>query len=168
MTMGAVGSTCVDWTFTGMGSLMASWVISPLLAGVIAVIVMYFTDKNILRGRHPRQKILRSIPFFITLITIVMTFLVCVKSEDLKVLFIRIFCRVCVHHCYFYPVMRPPHTCLILHKLNIAAFKPHNSIGNNWRGRIRYTGHIICFVASLGTTEFAYCSESKCLLAWCS
>lgn len=85
MTIGAVGLDCVDWSMTGMGALISSWVISPLLAGIIAVLVFILTKKSILDNPHPRDKILNRIPMFITLITMVMAFLVCIKSEAIKV-----------------------------------------------------------------------------------
>ena len=85
MTIGAVGLDCVDWTFSGMGSLMASWVISPLLAGFIAVVVYALTKRTILDTPNPRERIVPRIPLFVTFIMMVMTFLACVKSEDLKV-----------------------------------------------------------------------------------
>ena len=85
MTVGAVGFDCVDWSFSGMGSLMASWVISPVLAGIIAVVVFAVTKRNILDAAHPGDRIVPKIPFFVTFIAMIMTFLIVVKSEDSKV-----------------------------------------------------------------------------------
>jgi sodium-dependent phosphate transporter len=85
MTIGAVGATCVDWSFTGMGSLMASWVISPLLAGLVSSVVYVITKRCILQTPSPRDKLIPQIPFFVTFISAIMTFLICIKSEGLKV-----------------------------------------------------------------------------------
>ena len=85
MTVGAVGFDCVDWSFSGMGSLMASWVISPVLAGIMAMALFVATKLFILNTLNPRVRILLTIPFFVTFIAMIMTFLIVVKSEDSKV-----------------------------------------------------------------------------------
>mmetsp|Transcript_1280 Transcript_1280/g.2521 ORF Transcript_1280/g.2521 Transcript_1280/m.2521 type:complete len:563 (-) Transcript_1280:316-2004(-) len=84
MTIGAVGVECVDWTMSGMGALISSWVISPVLAGIIAVAVYAATKKLILDTPDPRAHIIPTIPWFMTFITLVMTFLVCIKSDAIK------------------------------------------------------------------------------------
>lgn len=91
MTMGTVGASCVDWSFSGMGALMASWVISPLLAGIISVVVFYVTKRYIVDSAHPRERIVPKIPYFVTFIAMIMTFLVCIKSEDLKVRYVVLY-----------------------------------------------------------------------------
>lgn len=84
MTIGAVGVECVDWTMSGMGALISSWVISPVLAGIVAVAVYAATKRLILDTPDPRARIIPTIPWFMTFITMVMTFLVCVKSDAIK------------------------------------------------------------------------------------
>jgi solute carrier family 20 (sodium-dependent phosphate transporter) len=84
MTMAGVGTPCINWSYDGLGGIFASWVISPVFSGLIGSITFIFTDKIIFQSQSPRSRALMALPAFITLVTFVMTFLICLKSPVTK------------------------------------------------------------------------------------
>jgi len=54
----------VDWGFSGMGGIVASWFISPVLAGLLAVIAWKFTENLVLKQPHSFEVALKYIPFY--------------------------------------------------------------------------------------------------------
>jgi phosphate/sulfate permease len=85
MTWAGVGSNCLNWAFDGLGGIVASWVISPVLSGIIGASTFLLTDYFIFRSSIPRERALIALPMFITLVTFVITFLICLKSPGTKV-----------------------------------------------------------------------------------
>jgi sodium-dependent phosphate transporter len=85
MTWAAVGGSCLNWDFDGLGGIFASWVISPVFSGMIGASAYYFTEHVIFQTRNPRQRSIFVLPIFITLVTFVIAFLICLKSPALKV-----------------------------------------------------------------------------------
>jgi solute carrier family 20 (sodium-dependent phosphate transporter) len=85
MTWAAVGSNCLNWAFDGLGGIVASWVISPILSGIIGATTFLLTDYFIFQSNIPRERALIALPLFITLVTFVITFLICLKSPGTKV-----------------------------------------------------------------------------------
>jgi solute carrier family 20 (sodium-dependent phosphate transporter) len=86
MTAAAVGTNCLNWQFDGLGGIVASWVISPILSGFIGVVTYYMTDYLIFRSNAPRERALVALPLFITLVTFVIAYLICLKSPATKVI----------------------------------------------------------------------------------
>ena len=58
------GVDAVDWSFSGMGGIIASWFISPVFAGLIAVIIWKFTENVVLKAADSFNTALRWIPFY--------------------------------------------------------------------------------------------------------
>lgn len=80
MTMVGAGTSCINWSYDGLGGIFASWVISPLFSGLIGAGTYLFTDAVIFKSQNPRYRAFVALPTFITLVTFVMTLLVCLKS----------------------------------------------------------------------------------------
>jgi sodium-dependent phosphate transporter len=81
-TVAAVGPGCLNWDFDGgLGGIVASWVISPLLAGVIAVIMYIFTRKLIVETASARRNALVGFPIILGSVATYMSYLILVKAE---------------------------------------------------------------------------------------
>lgn len=86
MTAMGISFDCIDWSLDGgLGAIMLSWVASPLLAGVIAVIIFLPTQWLIFNSSHPRERALQSLPVFYSLVTALITFTIMTKSPAIKV-----------------------------------------------------------------------------------
>jgi solute carrier family 20 (sodium-dependent phosphate transporter) len=85
MTWAAVGTNCINWDYDGLGGIMASWVISPVLSGLVGSIVYILTNKLILQAQRPKERALTLLPLFITIITLVMVYLISLKSPATEV-----------------------------------------------------------------------------------
>lgn len=84
MTWVGVGTACIDWSFHGLGGIFASWIISPLFSGFIGAITFYITNHLIFNSTQPRMRAYQALPTFITLVTFVITYMICVKSPMTK------------------------------------------------------------------------------------
>jgi solute carrier family 20 (sodium-dependent phosphate transporter) len=84
MTWAGAGSSCLNWEFDGIGGIFASWVISPVLSGLIGAITFLLTEKIIFQAQNPRERAIIALPVFITLVTFVISFLICLKSPMTK------------------------------------------------------------------------------------
>jgi solute carrier family 20 (sodium-dependent phosphate transporter) len=84
MTMAGAGTSCINWSYDGLGGIFASWVISPVLSGLIGCGTYLFTNKVIFQSQSPLHRAFVALPTFITLVTFVMIFLVCLKSPMTK------------------------------------------------------------------------------------
>ena len=58
------GTSAVDWGFSGMGGIVASWFISPVFAGLIAVVIWKFTENVVLKAADSYNTALRYIPLY--------------------------------------------------------------------------------------------------------
>ena len=58
------GLSGVDFGWSGMGGIVASWFISPVFAGAIAVVVWKFTENIVLKAPNSFETALRWIPFY--------------------------------------------------------------------------------------------------------
>lgn len=90
MTWAGVGGNCLNWEFDGLGGIFASWVISPLLSGLIGAATYILTEKFIFQTNYPRERAIVALPVFITIVSFVISFLVCLKSPMTKELDISI------------------------------------------------------------------------------
>lgn len=87
MTATGVSFDCIDWSIDGgLGAIMLSWVASPILAGIIAIIVYVATQRLIFDASQPRDRALQSLPFFYSLVTALITFTIMTKSPAIKVM----------------------------------------------------------------------------------
>ncbi|KAI8976029.1 phosphate transporter [Pilobolus umbonatus] len=62
------GGSSIDWSWTGIASIVTSWFLSPVLAGILGAIIYLSTEYSILRRKDSIKWALRIIPvyFFIT------------------------------------------------------------------------------------------------------
>ncbi|KAK9820465.1 hypothetical protein WJX72_010651 [[Myrmecia] bisecta] len=61
MTLVGAGAACVRWF--GLLTIVASWFISPALAGALSVLCLLATKRCILEGQDPFQRALAGLPF---------------------------------------------------------------------------------------------------------
>ena len=85
MTISATGGSCVDWGFSGVGGIVASWVISPILAGVIAIALFIMCDLLVFSSDQPTTRIISALPFIFSLVCLVMAYVILIKSQVTKV-----------------------------------------------------------------------------------
>ncbi|KAL1914922.1 uncharacterized protein VTP21DRAFT_7838 [Calcarisporiella thermophila] len=60
----ARGADSVDWTWKGVGKIIASWFVSPVAAGIVAAIIFGLTQFFVLRHPNSLQRGLRAIPIY--------------------------------------------------------------------------------------------------------
>ncbi|KAJ1561299.1 hypothetical protein HK096_005212 [Nowakowskiella sp. JEL0078] len=80
MGISAFGSSAVDWSWNGMGKIIASWFISPAVAGVIASIVYLITKFIVFRAKDTLRTGINTIPFFFAFTLSIMSFYVILKN----------------------------------------------------------------------------------------
>lgn len=83
-----VGWNCLNWKFEGgLFGIMASWVISPVLSGVIGLVTYEITHHLIIKARlggSPRRNALISQPILWAGQTFVIVFLILLKAQPTK------------------------------------------------------------------------------------
>jgi len=83
MTIVGTSASCLNWAWVGgLSSIIASWVISPLLSGLIATVILLATKR--VAGRHPVRNTLRALPFLYAVAVFVMVLLIMLKSKPTK------------------------------------------------------------------------------------
>ncbi|EOD28854.1 putative inorganic phosphate transporter, partial [Emiliania huxleyi CCMP1516] len=79
------GIGCLNWAWKGgLTSIIASWVISPVLSGCIAVFIYTTTKYASLDTRRPGSNALLLSPFLYSIAAWIMTFLIMIKSKPTK------------------------------------------------------------------------------------
>ena len=85
MTLVGTSASCLNWSFDGgLSSVIASWVLSPALAGVFGVVIYFSTRRLTVLTASPRRNALRLLPLLYALSTFVMVLLVMLKSKPTK------------------------------------------------------------------------------------
>ncbi|GAB5358574.1 hypothetical protein AAMO2058_000470000 [Amorphochlora amoebiformis] len=85
MTLAAVGGGCLVWSIDGgLGGIILSWVLSPLVSGIIAAGLYLLTDKFIMRAENPKKRALTFFPFFIAGSGFIIMLVVLLKSRVTK------------------------------------------------------------------------------------
>lgn len=80
MTVTGVGFDCLDWSITGLGGIVMSWFLSPILAGILGASTYLLTKKFIMDTSDPREKALLALPVFYAVSTAIMVYVVFAKS----------------------------------------------------------------------------------------
>lgn len=62
MTVAGAGPSCVLWLYPGLLQIVASWVISPILAGLISGILDILIRRVVLDARTPLRRALFTLP----------------------------------------------------------------------------------------------------------
>lgn len=85
VTVAGVGAQCLNFGFPGgLGGIFASWAISPVLSGVIGVIMFVATKHLVFKSPEPRKAAFIALPILMGLTTFVMIFLILVKAGPTK------------------------------------------------------------------------------------
>ncbi|KAI8578098.1 hypothetical protein K450DRAFT_211996 [Umbelopsis ramanniana AG] len=58
------GFGAVDWGWSGVGSIIASWVISPICAGIVTAIILFITQQLVLKSDNSFKRGLIALPFY--------------------------------------------------------------------------------------------------------
>lgn len=86
----AFGTPAVDWTFKGMGQIIASWFISPVIAGLVASTIFLITKFGILHRKDSLKAGIYAIPYYFGLAIGIMVFYVILKNGKFKVISISV------------------------------------------------------------------------------
>ena len=78
----AVGPACIRWT--KMGTIAASWVISPLVGGAIAYLTYSAIRRFVLRSRHPVHMARQAVPLALGSVVFILTLSVLYKGLHLN------------------------------------------------------------------------------------
>lgn len=85
MTIAGVGADCLDWSWdNGLSKIVASWVISPILSGVIGVIIFYITEYGVFRTSSPRKMALLFMPLIYFVALFFVLFMTMLKAKPTK------------------------------------------------------------------------------------
>jgi len=85
MTMAGAGGSCLNWDIDGgLGGILLSWVISPVLSGTIAVIGFALSRKFIIEGQNARFKALVLLPIFFSATTFFLVLVTTLKAKAIK------------------------------------------------------------------------------------
>ncbi|ORY53584.1 phosphate transporter, partial [Rhizoclosmatium globosum] len=78
----AFGTNAVNWGWDnkGVAQIVASWVVSPAVAGVLAVIIYGLTRQFVLKAKNPLRAGIYAIPVYFTITTFIVTFYVASKN----------------------------------------------------------------------------------------
>lgn len=85
MTMAGAGASCLNWDIDGgLGGILLSWIISPVLSGAIAVIGFAFSRKYIIEGQNSRFRALVLLPIFFSFTTFFLVLVTTLKAKAVK------------------------------------------------------------------------------------
>ncbi|ORY37215.1 phosphate transporter [Rhizoclosmatium globosum] len=78
----AFGTGAVNWGWEnkGVGQIVASWLISPAVAGILAMIIYGLTRQFVLKAKNPLRAGIYAIPVYFTITTFIVTFYVASKN----------------------------------------------------------------------------------------
>eukprot|EP00656_Telonema_subtile_P018530 TRINITY_DN2002_c0_g1_i8.p1 TRINITY_DN2002_c0_g1~~TRINITY_DN2002_c0_g1_i8.p1 ORF type:complete len:414 (+),score=49.24 TRINITY_DN2002_c0_g1_i8:168-1409(+) len=84
-TLAGTSASCINWSFSGgVGGIVASWVLSPALAGALGVGMFRLTRSRILDCAHPRASALKYATLLFAGTTWLIALLVVIKSPPTK------------------------------------------------------------------------------------
>ncbi len=78
----AGGTNAIKWA--GVGKIVLSWLISPIVGGIFAYIIFMFVSKKILQKENPVEELKKKGPFLIGMLAFVLTMSVIYKGLKLK------------------------------------------------------------------------------------
>ncbi|TMW69046.1 hypothetical protein Poli38472_001203 [Pythium oligandrum] len=84
MTIVFHGFGCIKMGWDNLGGVIASWFISPVLSGVMAVIIYYIVQFSIFRASNPRTRAYYVVPLLYLVVVFVIVFMINVKAPKLK------------------------------------------------------------------------------------
>ena len=84
--VGTSGVGCLNMGMDGLGGIVASWVLSPALAGLLAALLVVATNRLAVRSRSPVKRTLLLLPWLYALTVLVMVALTLITSRPTKAL----------------------------------------------------------------------------------
>lgn len=85
VTMMGVGPSCLNWAYDGgLGGIVASWVISPVLSGIIGAMMYTMTDRWIMKSSFPLKRAILAVPALYALTALVLTYMIMIKAGPTK------------------------------------------------------------------------------------
>ncbi|KAJ3025876.1 UNVERIFIED_CONTAM: Na+/Pi symporter [Siphonaria sp. JEL0065] len=78
----AFGTNAVNWQWEGKGvaQIVASWLISPVVAALLAMLIYGLTRQFVLKAKNPLRAGIYAIPFYFTITTFIVSFYVVSKN----------------------------------------------------------------------------------------
>ncbi|ORZ01047.1 phosphate-repressible phosphate permease [Syncephalastrum racemosum] len=80
MGIAGYGADAVDWSWSGVGGIIASWFLSPLISGIIAAIIYMLIKYCVLKRQNPVKWGLVTVPIFFFLTTWIEAFYIIYKG----------------------------------------------------------------------------------------
>ena len=71
--MATLGASGVDWGWSGLAQILASWVIAPMISGVAAAVIFMVTKYAVLKRTNSLVAGLRMMPVYFALTTGILT-----------------------------------------------------------------------------------------------
>jgi len=85
MTIAGAGVNCLNWDIDGgLGGIVLSWIISPVLSGVIAATGFGLSRRFIIKSDHPQERALMLMPVLYFLSTFILVLVTTLKAKAIK------------------------------------------------------------------------------------
>jgi sodium-dependent phosphate transporter len=79
-TVAAKGWGCINWGINGFSAIIISWLISPILAGILGIGIYASVLKFIIKATYPEKNAYRSIPYIIGIIVFIILAVIFINS----------------------------------------------------------------------------------------
>jgi sodium-dependent phosphate transporter len=81
MTIFQVSGSCLDWNFeSGLSGIIASWGISPIMSGVIGIIIYAITSATIMKTEHAARNAVTLLPILYAVCAFALLLMILLKS----------------------------------------------------------------------------------------
>jgi len=85
MTMAGAGGSCLNWDIDGgLGGIVLSWVISPVLSGAMAVFGFSLSQRFIINGKNARSRALLFMPILFSASAFLLVLVTTLKAKAIK------------------------------------------------------------------------------------
>lgn len=85
MTMAGAGPSCLNWAIKGgLSGIVLSWVISPVLSGILAGLGYWLSKKYIIKSKNPKDRAIFLLPIFYGISTFGLFMMIFLKSKAVK------------------------------------------------------------------------------------
>ncbi|RLN94262.1 hypothetical protein BBJ28_00006985 [Nothophytophthora sp. Chile5] len=85
VTIFSVGGGCLNWDFVnGLSGIFATWLISPVLSGVIGILIYLATNYTIMASKNPSRNAILSLPILYGVCTFMVVLMILLQSQATK------------------------------------------------------------------------------------
>jgi len=84
MTLVGAGNDCVLWGYDGLGSIIASWLVSPILAGILSGVLDILVRRLVLDSKYPLRRSIITMPIATGMSIGGVLLMVLLKNKSLK------------------------------------------------------------------------------------